>query len=372
MNFKTCEKEMSTKHMLMLLLAVKLLGIAYATQVFAQFSPLVDSELYIKGFYYHDQFLRTRAIQWMAAIPNLIGGAYMAHLVFALISVVGLAYYYVTGGRRWGLALTLLLPSSLVWTSIVGKEAIFVGGMGLTLVVWSKYAVKPLDWFDIALAVLAFCVCTALRPHYAIAVAWLFFATALLKHLKCKAGPVLIIFFITGVVAVYLTAWNDLLDRGYGAIDYTARASRHGILGITPSHSGGYVQGFQQFKSWVPLGVLFGIVGPFPSEVGKRLELLPFFLEGLLILFSPLFILFWEKRHNPTMKSAYFRVFGWCLVPAILMLMLVHAPFGILNPGSATRWRTNFEQMFYLAPLLLMYRFMDDSPPENHSLSPER
>jgi hypothetical protein len=38
---------------------------------------------------------------------------------------------------------------------------------------------------------------------------------------------------------------------------------------------------------------------------------------------------------------------------AIIILVLVHAPFGILNPGSAIRWRVNFELIFYMAPLLL-------------------
>jgi hypothetical protein len=49
---------------------------------------------------------------------------------------------------------------------------------------------------------------------------------------------------------------------------------------------------------------------------------------------------------------------------------VLHAPFGLLNPGSAIRWRVNFEKIFYLAPLLLMYRFIDDAPTKNNSPSP--
>lgn len=364
-------KELTAKQSLLLLITVKVIGVAFATLVFARFSPLIDSELYIKGFYsQQDQFFRTKAIQWMATALNQIGGGYFGHLIFAFISVLGLVYYFLTGGRRWALVLTLILPSNLVWTSIVGKEAIFAGGMGLSLVVWSKYVVKPLAWVDVVVATLGFCLCAALRPHYAIAIGWLFVATTLLKRLNHTAIPILSMLFIGGVLATYQTVWHELLYRGYEAIEYTARASRHQTLGILPSNSSGFLEGFEQFKSWIPLAILVGIIGPFPSEAWKRLELLPFFFEGVLILISPLFIVLWVKKHKQPINREFFRVFWWCLMPAILLLMVLHAPFGLLNPGSAARWRTNFEQIFYLAPLLLMLRFMDDAPIENHSLPP--
>jgi hypothetical protein len=94
----------------------------------------------------------------------------------------------------------------------------------------------------------------------------------------------------------------------------------------------------------------------------KRIEFLPFFIEGVIILLSPLLIYILASRHALPQEVLFKKIFWWCLIPAILMLMLIHAPFGLLNPGSATRWRTNFEQIFYLAPLLLLYRFIDRDP----------
>ena len=46
--------------------------------------------------------------------------------------------------------------------------------------------------------------------------------------------------------------------------------------------------------------------------------------------------------------------------------MVLHAPFGLLNPGSATRWRVNFEAIFHIAPLLLLYGFLDNDRHANH------
>lgn len=366
MNIAELEKRLSTKHLIAVLVLVKILGLIFATQVFSRFTPLVDSDLYLEGFYTIDRFFRTQAIQWLATTLNNLAGRYFTHFTFGMISTLGLVYYFFTGGRRWVLMLTLLLPSSLVWTSIIGKEAIFFGGIGLGLVIWSKYTVRSLNWADIIIAALATGVCASLRPHYAIALLWMFLATALFKRLDGKAWPLLILLLIVGGLAVYFTVWEELILRGWGGIKPTARASRFEILEMSANTS----EGFERFKSLVPLGLLLGIVGPMPSEVLKRVEFLPFFIEGVFILLAPFLIFLLAIKSNVYREAIFLRIFFGCLLPAMLMLMVLHAPFGLLNPGSATRWRVNFEQIFYLAPLLLMYRLMDDFPTKHSSPSP--
>ena len=360
--------KISTKYLIATLVLVKILGVVFATQVFARFTPLVDSQLYLDGYYAIDQFFRTRVIQWLATAVNSLGaGDYFTHFIFAIISALGLAYYYLTGGRRWILILTLLLPSSLVWSSIVGKEAIFFGGMGLGLVIWSKYTVSSLNWVDIIIAALAIGVCAALRPHYLVALLWLFLATALFKRLENKAWISLLLLFVVGALSVYFTGlWMELLERGWGGIDPSSRASRYQSLELlfnTPV-------GFDRYNSLIPLGLILGIIGPMPSEVLNRVEFLPFFLEGMFILLAPFLIFLLAIKRGLHRDTIFLRMFFGCLLPAILILLVLHAPFGLLNPGSAIRWRVNFEQIFYLAPLLLMYRFIDYVPTKNNSPSP--
>jgi len=366
LNIADLKKRPPTKHLIAALVLVKIFGLIFATQVFSRFTPLVDSELYLKGFYSLNTIFRTQVIQWLAMTVNTLGSSYFTHFTFAMISTLGLAYYYLTGGRRWVLMLTLLLPSSLVWTSIVGKEAIFFGGMGLALVIWSKYTVSSLGWVDIIIAALAIGVCALFRPHYAVALLWLFVATTLFKRLEGKAWVLLLLLLIVGALAVYFTVWTELTLRGWGGIEPTARASRFQTLGILANTS----EGFDRYNSLLPLGLILGIVGPMPSEVLNRVEFLPFFIEGMFILLAPLLIFLLAIKHGLHRETFFLRMFFGCLLPAILMLMVLHAPFGFLNPGSAIRWRVNFEQIFYLAPLLLMYRFMDDDRTKNSSPSP--
>ena len=366
LNITAIEKRLTAKHLIAALVVAKVLGLFFATQAFSRFSPLVDSELYLKGFYSIDPFFRTQAIQWLATSINTLVGKYFTHFIFAMISTLGLVYYYLTGGRKLIFVLTLLLPSSLVWTSIVGKEAIFFGGMGLGIVIWSKFSVSSLSWVDVIIAAMSLVVCASLRPHYAVALLWLFMATALFKRLEGRAWALLLLLFTVGAFAVYFTVWEQLIVRGWGGIEPTARASRFQTLAILANTS----EGFERFNSLVPLGLILGIVGPMPSEVLKRVEFLPFFIEGVFILLAPFLIFLLAVKRGVHREAVFLRMFFGCLVPAMMMLMVLHAPFGLLNPGSATRWRVNFEQIFYLAPLLLMYRFTDDFTIKNSPLSP--
>jgi len=358
---------MSPRHLIAIVILIKACGVAFATLVFSRYTPIVDSQMYLSGFYDGTREFRTSLVQWLAISLNSFGGAYLAHFSFAMISVLGLVYYYQTGGRRLTLLLTLFLPSTLVWSSIIGKEAIFCGCLGLALVVWSSYTVRGLRWHEILIAAISLAICFAFRPHYAVALAWLYVAMFSIKHFKDKAPLFLISLFSTAMLTVYFvelkgsTIWEELLFRAYTAIESTARASRFEQFGIAPNAEPHHA-GFQRFKEYVPLGVLISIVGPIPSEVLKRIEFLPFFIEGVIVLLSPLLIYGWASRYALPQEVLFKKIFWWCLIPAILMLMLIHAPFGVLNPGSAIRWRTNFEQIFYLAPLLLLYRFMDKDP----------
>ena len=179
---------------------------------------------------------------------------------------------------------------------------------------------------------------------------------SLLKiKIKIQSQSFLVLLLVIGVSLVYLFVWDELLWRAFAGIEASARASRFELFGIAPMS----VDGFQAFKSYIPLGTLIGVVGPLPFEVFNRIEFLPFLIEGVLILLFPLMIYGWAIKHPPPQIEVFNMMFWWCLMPAVIILMVIHAPFGVLNPGSAVRWRTNFEQIFYLAPFLLLCRFKD-------------
>lgn len=350
------KKEPTLLILLTSLVVIKLIGVLIATKIFASFTPLIDSNLYLINFYENHPMIRTKIVQNFAYSISRFVNPFFSHFIFGLISVLGYFYYYLRGGRSWLILLFLLLPSSLVWTSIVGKEALFFGGMGLCLFIWSKFSIEPLDRYDLVFLIIGFCLCILLRPHYGIVLVWLFASTLILKHFEKYAIMLLLIIFLVVTVAIYYFVWSELSKYAYGGIDFSARASRFVSLGIEPGSS----LGLEKFKSLIPLGVIMGIIGPLPSEVIARFEFTPYFVEGVLILLLPFMIAMFALKRGFVHKAIFFRKFWFCLMTSILYLMVLHAPFGVLNPGSAIRWRTNFEQFIYLAPFLLLLKCMNE------------
>ena len=357
----TLEK-LTAFHAIVAILIIKLAAVVFATQVFAKFTPLVDSELYLQGFYFGDGHIRTQLVQWIAYLAQRLTNPTFTYYVFALISTLGLVYYFLTGGRRFSLLLVLLLPTAAVCTSIVGKEAVYFGFFSFLLVIWSTYIFRPLRRNEIISLVLAFSVCILLRPHYSIALVWLFYVTFLSKIVITRQWLFIALSLLIGFFVIDLFLMPRLIVRGYEGIEL-ARASRFDALGIEYRTD----VGLKQFKELLPLGALMGIIGPFPYEAFKRPEFIPFLLEGVLIFCFPFGVAYAAYKRG-LWRVARFRtnaLFG--ILPAIAILMMVHAPFGVLNPGSATRWRVNFELLFYLAPLLLLFRSLDAE--KDHSLS---
>lgn len=353
-------------YLLFALLLVKIVGVLFAVEIFAKFTPLVDSSLYMQGAMNLDAHIRTRLVGITAYSLHSIGGIYITHFIFSLFSIMGVLYYYLTGGRRSALLLFLVLPSSLVWTSIAGKEAIFFGAVGVVIVIWSKYALAKLTKYDLFFLVSCLIICSVFRPHYTVPLVWLFLSSMFIKKFIAKKLTLITLFLILlfFFILIYL-GYDDLMMRGWGGIDPSARSSRFIDYEIVP-HS---ESGFEKYKSMIFLGSMLGIIGPTPFEVLRRIELAPFLLEGMMILLMPFLILIFAINISEIRNNFFYKIFFYSLIPAILMLMAIHAPFGFLNPGSAIRWRVNFEQFFYLAPMMLIFRFMDETKKENISLS---
>jgi hypothetical protein len=347
------------KIVVIILLLVKVFAVFFATQIFAKYSPLLDSNLYLNGAYGSHEAFRTLLIQRITVLANSFGGRFFANYIFAVASCAGFLYAYYKYERLlpfWG-CMFLLLPSSFVWTSIVGKEAIFFGLFGLLIVLWSIYADEQLNLPQVITAIFLILLCSLFRPHYLLAIVWLFVATFVVKRLGFNAIYILLVTFIGIIRAIYLYFWDDLLIRGYTGISVDGRASRFLDLEIQPYAEKNHA-GFSRFENWLPFGALFGIIGPTPTEVVKRPEFLPFFIEGLFILCMPIIVYVYAKRHGGPRFACFKQLFFLALLPSIILLLILHSPFGVLNPGSATRWRVNFEQIFYLAPTLLAMRIL--------------
>lgn len=347
--------KINLRNIIFIIIASKVIGVIFAVEIFNEYTPLIDSYLYIQGHFNDADQIRTWVVSRLASSLNIIGGAYFTHLIFGLISMSGIFYFYATGGRSLILLPALFLPSSLIWTSIAGKEALYVGALGTILVLWTHSIQRKLKFAEFLVIFMLGFFCFTLRPHYSLAIAWLFGSLYWVKNRE-RYGltfPLIILTCLFCIAFFYQSEFRELISMAYTGIDPQARASRFEVFQIIP-HSD---IGFEKFKSFLPIGTILGIIGPMPSEVLDRLEFFPFFLEGVLILFAPAIIYLIATRSLKIQCKEFKLIFVICLIPSILICMIMHSPFGILNPGSAIRWRTNFEYFFYLAPILVVAKF---------------
>lgn len=355
----------SRSTIILTLIILKFICTLLALYVFTKFSPLVDVEQYLLGGYSNHASFRTHLVQNIVRIFSAFSGPVGINFLFGVISLLGLMYYYFRGGTRWQLCAIMFLPSSLIWTSVIGKEAIFYGAFSLLIVIWVQFIHRRFSLLDLGLLIPSLVFCFVLRPHYGLVIPWLFMSVILIDKFHTKAWIFLslIVGLSYALISGYL--WDTMLLYGFYGIDPDARASRFISFGIDPLTWGGV----EKYKTLLPLGAILGIVGPTPSEVFSRPILVPFLIEGLLILIFPALVYLYAVRQSFMEQNRFKIIFWMSLVPAIIMLIILHSPFGVLNPGSATRWRVNFELLFYMAPMLLLFSFLDNKSRENSSLS---
>ena len=335
---------------------IKISATIFTLYVFGLFTPLVDTQIYMDiSSSMGGAPLRTQIVHTIASCFSYISNPLFTHLIFSLFSGIGiLILSYVLKNRF--ILLLLIAPSALIWTSIVGKEAIFYSAGTLLLALWTIYikdSNKKLNITNCLTILSLFLLCIVFRAHYTIPLIYIFSSTYILTKFeqgKLRASLIILLFFMMLLVIVYLYLGADkpynLILWGYEAIKSSGLSSRHEFFNIDPT------QPYVTFNtSLIFKNSFFSIIGPFPSEL-HRIEFIPFFIEGLTILLFPIFGIFYFG--NKDINNKYSGLFKLSILPAIFIVFLIHAPFGILNPGSAIRWRVNFELLFYAYPFVLM------------------
>ena len=367
---------------LFIIILSKLLITSFSLFVFDHYSPLIDAKNYQNEFYINTQQFRTYLIQIITVTTNYITSPLMSHYVFSIFSILGILWLVVFRNIRWPILLILFLPTSMIFTSVIGKESIFYLCFSIILIIWNDYIKDKFTFKHFLILLLLFAICLTLRIHYTICFIWLFWAAFILKHSSNYKLLIFIPFCITIFIFLFIIFFGEKIDAlfqmqifdirwtAFSAIDISGGASRHYDLGFNKLALANLIDPekltlanqqnlLKHLNNFFGLGFIFGIVGPLPSELINRPQLIPFFIEGLMILLSPLLILSFLIKRN-LYKSYDINCLNYIygVLPTIILIMLIHAFFGVLNPGTAIRWRVNFELIFYFAPLLLYFNIL--------------
>mgnify|MGYP001499409492 CR=1 FL=1 len=386
----------SKTYLISIFIVVKLLATAFSLYVVDQFTPLVDAKLYqSEEFLKHNLTLRTYIIQLIASISNSLTSPIISHYLFSITSILGILWYIKYNKVTWHILFILLLPTSMIWTSIIGKEAIYYLFFSIMLICWNFYLNNLWKKSYLYFLIPACLLCLILRPHYTFPIFWLFWVVFIIKNFK-NFKPVLFcslflaltsclyIIFFGGYIDNYLsTNLFDLRWRAFTAIDFNAKASRFFELGfgnfqndvnivagkVVFASDEAYELISQKMNSFFITGFFYGIIGPFVEETTKRPEFLPFLIEGIVILSIPFMFLIYLKYKKINNKNIFYLNYIYGVLPAIILVMIIHSLFGIFNPGTAIRWRINFELIFYFAPYLIYLNLKELNNEKNSTFS---
>lgn len=357
---------MRSRNLLIVILFIKVASCAFAYYVFSLFAQLGDSEQYINATLdlgVARLIDRTYLVEnFFAFLAIFLGKGFLIHLATAIL--VGLTIWYVFKSYAAVLPkmfwVTLLLPLFAVWTSIVGKEALSFC-VFLIISKWVADAIiyNKANTFQMLFAV---AIGTILRPHYLLAYLVVILVVYLLlykREIRLFAGKtlskgvyvsfivVLAMAFIT-IAMQYDSYWKPFLDYLMSTseayfLSYDGNTNRSNIPWNT----------LDDFIANIYWGIPTSIIGPTIWESLQKPIMIPFFMEGL---FSFLLIFYFSlKLASIAKNNKRVRLFLYVsFLPAICIALLAHYPFGIFNPGTATRYKQSLTPLFYFLPLLII------------------
>jgi hypothetical protein len=271
-------------------------------------------------------------------LSQLTGGnPYLINIGFQTIAFVGLFRLLksVEPKVRKPLSLLLLLPTFNIWTSIASKEALVTFLFCMLLVVFSRMEKEGgrryfLPSFLIVLLLV-------LKPHYAAAAVFLFSVASVCQRVKQRAT----VAFSLGLAS--LIPLFFLADRLDGFSQTVAGHFRTGAGTLTRAPY--FSEPYDLFMK-APYGMFQSFFGPTVSEATVGALQMATFVEAVILVTVLLYLIL---RRLLDLGAYEVIVSGFTL----FWILFPSYPFGIMNPGSAVRYRSGY-LVFLLGVIVIL------------------
>jgi len=234
------------------------------------------------------------------------------------------------------LALLVLTPSFNLWSSVAGKEALLVYFVGIL----SAYFVKLYEnRGKIGIAeILSVIGIYLFKIHYLPAIFIIYFSIIAGRYVRQKVA------LVVGGGLLSLAFLYLARDK----IDELAFALAPHFLGYGSSREAFWIEKYDVFYK-APYGMFQGFFGPTLAESATGILQLVSFTESVIIIAALLFLFL---RKIPSIPVYSFFVgsgaLGW--------LLFASYPLGILNAGSAVRYRTGHLLLVFIIFAVILSR----------------
>jgi hypothetical protein len=270
------------------------------------------------------------------------GNPILINIAFQSITFVGLVYLLlsVPTSARLGLAGLLMLPSFTLWTSIASKESIVVSCVAIV----AGYLIRQYTMGSRLNLIHAFALLLLyiFKPHYLIPIAYAWSTQTIGKWVKQKAllAYLGLLASLSGLI-VFSEKIMELAFEVQWSFEIVAdvRSTR-----LEPF----FVDKMDVFLK-APEGFYLAFMGPTLEEVMTSPLHLITFIESSILLFVLLLTLMSRFRDIPLYNMIVgMGISFWVLFP--------NYSFGVMNPGSAIRYRSGWIILIFLAISILTSR----------------
>jgi len=264
------------------------------------------------------------------------GSASLANFVFQTIAFMGLVAFLRRVEPRGRLLVfgLLMTPSFTIWSSVAGKEALVVGALGFCI----AYLIELFEGRGRLRLVYVVAITTIaiFKVHYVPAVGLILVGGYLQRFVRQRALSVLLGAFIA---LALLIALQDTVGKL--------------ALQIVPHFAGqsGSRPAFWHDPSDVlikaPEGMLQAFVGPTWQETSQGFLRLAAFWESIALILVMSLVMLRSALRAP-LFSFWIAAFG------VLLLLFATYPLGIMNGGSAIRYRTSYLPLLFFLTVVFM------------------
>lgn len=344
---------------------LKFLFCIYGVFIFGKFTYLGDSETYLATpleFSLAVFYNNTSLVGFITALlKKLLVVNFFVHLVYLAFTFWGLSKLIkrlnLPPKNEFTLVVLLSFPSFAMWTSVVSKESLTCFFSSFVIIWILDFIEKKKRSYSILWNIICVYFLIILRPPVGIGV--VLAITALFvnnlsfinKYIRYVS---MIIGIILGAIVVYILAadfiQNEFLPLAkeyFNPQYYDTQSSRSGDFWLSE---------WDIFLK-APYGIFLANLGPTLFESLAKPQFLPYFFEGLAFWFVVFYYLIFHflRQHERKVANPNFTIF---FIFLFLLILFVNYPFGVFNPGSATRYRSSY---FHIIIVFLYYFHQKDS-----------
>ena len=319
--------------------------------VYSKLTSLGDTERYLNGEPFKVSFeTSTHIMDFLAGTSSFIFGNTFGNMPFVLLSFFGVYYpirkLELNNNQLITLLLLLSFPNFGIWTSIASKEAVAVFYMGLILG-YIIDLIKKNPTKNYLFFIFGILLCWKFKSQYLIGIsggiAYIIIHNTL-KLKKIENLIILILIILTSLFFLYIyrNEINQLAFEIPGLFSLDAGSTRPNTI---------FVNNFDVF--WNSLrGMFLAFFGPTLSEALSKMTHFWVFIESFIIISLFIYTLikifkisFITGKLNIYFFGIFFIISSW--------ILFVHYPTGVLNPGSAVRYRQGFYSF-----IVILYFFL--------------